>query len=373
MEDELDKTVSVFDQPVKKDYKLVICKKEGHEVINLNSFNKNEITFGRAKDNDIVIESNIVSGHHGKFVLTEGLKVVDNQSTNGLFINGTETLESTLSDGDTIKIDNPDTSLEQAVIITVILGEEPEKCPNCNKSLVEKEEFLEIEEDTKKESVEEKPKEEKQEPKDTTRCLKCGFELDNEQEFCPECGTKRGEINNKKCHKCGAVLEEDKKFCSKCGEKVKLDITETIKKIDVSEIKNKKNLQTFIIIGAIILFLLVCFFIKKNNDYNKLPIKVDYTMTSFDGYIDDILDELGLDFDLVTMGGNCYTGVQSATFETEKFGILHTEYRYCKSNETLSFRVYNTEKDQKLRDPKPGELAVFDKYGKRLSSSNSKI
>lgn len=110
---------------------------------------------------------------------------------------------------------------------------------------------------------------------------------------------------------------------------------------------------------------------KKN--YDNLPIKVDIQMTSYYGNIDYILYEFGLDFDLVTMGANCFTGVQKSQFKTEKYGILHTEFRYCKSNSTTIFRVYNTESDQKLRDPKPGELASFDKYGYRIKSSNNTL
>ena len=80
---------------------------------------------------------------------------------------------------------------------------------------------------------------------------------------------------------------------------------------------------------------------------------------------EDILYELDLDFDLVTMGANCYSGVQRNEFNTKKYGILHTEFRYCKSNRTMVFRVYNDTKDQKLREPKPGELAQFDENGKK--------
>ena len=103
--------------------------------------------------------------------------------------------------------------------------------------------------------------------------------------------------------------------------------------------------------------------------YNNLPVKVDISMTSYFGEIYYILYELGLDFDLVTMGANCFTGTQKGEFKTEKYGILHTEYRYCKSNYTLVFKVYNDSKDQELRDPKPGELAQFDKYGKKVKSN----
>lgn len=112
---------------------------------------------------------------------------------------------------------------------------------------------------------------------------------------------------------------------------------------------------------------------REEERYNNLPIKVDISMTSYYGSIDYILYELDLDFDLVTMGANCYTGVQKNEFETEKYGLLHTEFRYCKSNRTTVFRVYNSTNDQELREPKEGELAQFDEYGNKIKGSSNSI
>lgn len=112
---------------------------------------------------------------------------------------------------------------------------------------------------------------------------------------------------------------------------------------------------------------------KEEERYNNLPIKVDISMTSYYGSIDYILYELGLDFDLVTMGANCYTGVQKNEFETEKYGLLHTEFRYCKSNKTTVFRVYNSTNDQELREPKEGELPKFDEYGEKIKGNSNSL
>lgn len=384
MENELDKTVSIFSKGKKQLYKIIICQENHHDVYTLNDFDKKEITFGRANSNDIVIKSNIISNFHGKFILEDGLQIVDNNSTNGLFINGESKTKSILSDGDVIKIDNPDESLEQRVIITVCLNEnEIEKCPNCNENLLNKAKPIIVETTPKKEEVEkleenkekvpENPKEEKKfnnEPKQTDICLKCGAKMGPEEEFCSECGTKKGEVSKNKCSKCGAILEENKKFCSKCGAKVK--------KINLQSINLKGNKQSskkkkiFIIVFIIlIVILLVAGLIIKNAVQTEEPVKVDISMTEYSGTIEVILSDLGLDFDLVTMGANCYTGVRSATFETEKYGVLHTEYRYCKANKTQNFRVYNTEQDQKLRNPKAGELPAYDEYGYRNSTMSS--
>lgn len=93
-------------------------------------------------------------------------------------------------------------------------------------------------------------------------------------------------------------------------------------------------------------------------------------MTSNRGTVSFILYELGLNPALVTMGANCYTGVQKNEFKTEKYGILHTEFRYCKSSSSIAFRVYNDEDEQPLREPKDGELLKFDKYGNPIITNN---
>ncbi len=117
------------------------------------------------------------------------------------------------------------------------------------------------------------------------------------------------------------------------------------------------------LIATIVLFMTGC-------GSNK-AIEVDISMTEHNGYIDLILEDLGLDFDLVTMGANCYTGVQKNSFTTERYGILYTEFRYCSANETTIFRVYNSETDQKLREPEQGELYSYDRYGFHIGSSNA--
>lgn len=117
-----------------------------------------------------------------------------------------------------------------------------------------------------------------------------------------------------------------------------------------------------IVLAIFVLGMFLAIFVYRSN-IDK-AIKVNITMTEYYGSIEYILEELGLDFDLVTMGANCYTGVQKNEFKTEKYGVLYTEFRYCKSNETTIFRVYNSSKDQKLREPKENELPKFNSYGR---------
>lgn len=90
----------------------------------LNDFGKSTITFGRSEDNDIVLSSPIVSSKHGCFIIEgDSLKLCDQKSKNGIFINGLFTNSGAeLKDGDFIKIDNPSLPLKQGVIMLVTVG-----------------------------------------------------------------------------------------------------------------------------------------------------------------------------------------------------------------------------------------------------------
>ena len=232
-------------------------------------------------------------------------------------------------------------------------------------------------------------------------CKECGKELSDSAEFCPHCGYKEKHeeqqtiVNLEEQNKNVVVqpVQTNIQESTNVGmqQSVQTNIQESMQNNYQQQVQggmnsmlNKFNLKEFmknkpatasIVVVVIALFfgLIVATSIFNGVQNSKKAIKVDISMTSFYGYIGDILDELGLDFDLVTAGANCYTGVQKSQFKTEKFGILHTEFRYCKSNKTLVFRVYNDENDQPLRDPKPGELATFDKYGEKISSGRNSL
>ena len=342
MEEEFEKTVSIYDAKPKKDYKLVICHKNKHEVISLGDYKKEEITFGRAKDNDIVINSSLVSAHHGKFMLSGALAVIDNNSTNGLFVNGDSTKEFVLSDGDIIKIDNPDKSLDDYVAISVHLGDVPEKCLNCKKSVDDKEEA-------------------KEEPKkdDTVFCAGCGSKVSKSEKFCPNCGTPIGKKE---------VVETPTPVAYKAPV---TNNTQPTKKSNVGLFVGL-GIGGFVLLSIIVVCLIVVF--SSDGGINSsLPPKVEYSLTGENTVVDYILDELDLDFDQVTGGANCYSGVQNRTFNTEKYGVLHTEFSYCKLNGTKTLRIYNSEVDQKLRDPKPGELPEIDSKGYIKNSSRSYV
>lgn len=119
----IEKTkVSDKDKPVK----FTITMFENDELIDicLNDFNKTKITFGRGEENDITLSSSLVSLEHGYFELVDSeLKIYDNNSKNGLFVNNVQVRNTLLKDGDSIKIDNVFEPLYNGVIMIVTIGE----------------------------------------------------------------------------------------------------------------------------------------------------------------------------------------------------------------------------------------------------------
>src|SRR5688572_14908930 len=68
----------------------------------------NKLTVGRAEENDIVISSEAVSRHHAVFEQDDaGYWIVrDNQSKNGVQVNGTTVAEARVNPGDIIQVGN---------------------------------------------------------------------------------------------------------------------------------------------------------------------------------------------------------------------------------------------------------------------------
>ena len=74
-------------------------------IVNLDSFQKDVVTFGRSSDNDIVLSSSLVSKKHGQFEYSsEGWVVHDNNSTNGIFWNNEKIPQKRLIGGDKLLI-----------------------------------------------------------------------------------------------------------------------------------------------------------------------------------------------------------------------------------------------------------------------------
>ena len=80
-------------------------------ILDLSSFQKERITFGRGDDNDIVLTSPVVSTHHGSFRYQDGhWSIHDEHSTNGIFQNGKRLENKQLVGGDKLLIGYESTS-----------------------------------------------------------------------------------------------------------------------------------------------------------------------------------------------------------------------------------------------------------------------
>ena len=223
-------------------------------------------------------------------------------------------------------------------------------------------------------------------------CKECGKELSDTAEFCPHCGYKY--INNAE-HVSEPIMSQQEQSNIVYPEQVKVHqiIQPIVQEQPATEIQSKpvvnsnnnkslidkvtKN-KTLLFSGIIVVIALVVGIIIAKSLFNikqeqNKAIKVDISMTSYYGTIENILNEFGLDFNLVTAGANCMTGVKKSEFTTVKYGILHTEFSYCKLNESVSFRIYNSSDDQPLREPNPGEIPTFDRYGRKTSYNDNKL
>jgi len=237
-------------------------------------------------------------------------------------------------------------------------------------------------------------------------CKECGKELSDSADFCPHCGYKYKQEEEQPLVTVEAqqqnIVEQpvqtqvNEQIHSETQEQssqqsVQTNIQQTVQnnyqqqtqegfKSTINQfnpksfMKNKPAVvSVVVVIIALIVGVVIATAMFNKVQESKRPVRVDISMTEWYGYIDYILEDLGLDFNLVTAGANCYTGVKKSEFHTQKYGVLHTEFSYCKSNQTQVFRVYNDDNDQPLRDPKSGELPTFDRYGKKTSSGRNQL
>ncbi|WP_372998032.1 FHA domain-containing protein [Lutispora sp.] len=85
----------------------VYVKNELVSTVGLEEFDKEHITFGRSRENDIIIVSPIVSAKHGVFEKKDGKYFVkDLNSTNGIIVNGSAKQFAELENGDSIRVDD---------------------------------------------------------------------------------------------------------------------------------------------------------------------------------------------------------------------------------------------------------------------------
>lgn len=86
------------------------------------------LTLGRRDDNDIVLASRFVSGHHARIEPTDtGHRIVDTESRNGLLYEGQRIQEHTLYNGDVLRIGDPTTGTFVSLTYYNPLTERPDK------------------------------------------------------------------------------------------------------------------------------------------------------------------------------------------------------------------------------------------------------
>lgn len=116
------------------------------------------------------------------------------------------------------------------------------------------------------------------------KCIFCGAPLDDDSQFCTNCG-KKVEPQGKMCPLCGAEIEDDAAFCSKCGMRLdaqteppaatpQMVIPETSSQEEeiVYECEEEKGRKWWYIIGGIIVIALValgCFFYSPKQEPQK--------------------------------------------------------------------------------------------------------
>lgn len=96
---------------------------EAPRIVDLSSFGKNVVYFGRDPRNDIVLSSLLVTSDHGRFVYRNNSWIIedkeafkDRPSTNGLIFNEAAITAHIVSDGDFIRIDDGVETVSEGVL-----------------------------------------------------------------------------------------------------------------------------------------------------------------------------------------------------------------------------------------------------------------
>ncbi len=86
-------------------------------TVSLSDLNQTVITFGRDSGNDIVLSSQIVSRHHGRFLYENGQLIIeDGNSKNGLIYHDHTISSRVLSSGEVVRIDDGVETVKEGVL-----------------------------------------------------------------------------------------------------------------------------------------------------------------------------------------------------------------------------------------------------------------
>ena len=98
------------------------------------------------------------------------------------------------------------------------------------------------------------------------KCPFCGAEMSDDSLFCTECGKELSKGN--KCPHCGATVSYGDAYCQNCGKSI--NESQTVEPI-IYEEETKKGIKKYwqYILGAVVLFVIICFFcLNQNNSSN---------------------------------------------------------------------------------------------------------
>ena len=135
-----------------------------------------------------------------------------------------------------------------------------------------------------------------------------------------------------RCRECGQEISNEAQTCVHCGCSI------DNKTNNNSSFKNMGTTNKVIYISIGIVLLIGLIIIIKNASKSK----IDVQGTSMYEYL--LIEEKygqDIDFSGVTSGANCFTGKQTKTVKTKKYGDVTIEFSYCKSNDSIYIHVYN--------------------------------
>lgn len=88
-------------------------------------------------------------------------------------------------------------------------------------------------------------------------CIKCGYELNDDSEFCTQCGISQPQSAQKKCNNCGADLTSNDVFCKSCGTAITSEnsstnsVSSTANYSNESVVPAKSKKDSFAITGLV--------------------------------------------------------------------------------------------------------------------------
>lgn len=97
-------------------------------MLQLEQYQKAQITFGRAEDNDIVLSSKLISRYHGRFTLQNGRWYIEDLgSTNGILFNQANIRRKELGDGEFVRVDDGVETVANGVLFVFSAGNSANK------------------------------------------------------------------------------------------------------------------------------------------------------------------------------------------------------------------------------------------------------